>query len=915
MFMHIMVSVALLIIVLIGYTWISYEHIKFRSESESIREEYIEAQKAIIRFEVKNVVDYIHYNQSRTHEKLKETIQNRTLEACAIAMNIYMENQGSKDISEIKKMVRDALRPIRYNGGRGYYFATGLDGVNELLADLPELEGKNLLDMQDTQGKYVIRDMIAIARDPGEGFYEYTWTKPGSREKSSPKIAYVKYFEPFDWYIGTGEYLDDVEKDIQAETLKRIEKIRFGKDGYIFVGQWDGLSLSEPARGKNMYQLKDINGVKIVQELIRAAQAGGGFVTYMMPGFQNRKPFMKISYARGIEAWQWYIGAGISLEEANAAAIRKRDDLKIRVKEHIITFGIILIALLITIYFMAQWISMRIQKELSAFSAFFERAATQSVKIDPDSLTYTEFRNIALSANQMIEERGRAEETLRFERSRLFSVLEAIPAFVYLRGKDYVIRFSNRRFKEIFGESEGKYCYQVIEHRTLPCEICQTPGTIGFPERRQWEWIDSHSGKTYIIYAKLLPDADGSVGMLEMGIDITDRKQMEEDLRRLRNMLRNVIDSMPSIVIGVAADGRITHWNREAEKAAGVAADQAEGRLLADVFPRLEPEMEKVEKAIRSKHPVKQERFPWEYQGEIRFASVTVYPLITDSQSDLGGAVIRIDDVTERVRIQEIMIQTEKMMSVGGLAAGMAHEINNPLGGIIQSIQNILRRISPDLPDNQIEAGDCGTSLDAVREYLKRRKIIRFLEGIRESGERAAEIVSNMLSFSRPGESRMTHVNIPDLIENTVELAAHDYDLKKKYDFRRIEIIRDFSPDIPQIPCIATEIEQVLLNLLRNAAQAMMGQTETQPRIVLRLRIEAHHIRIEVEDNGPGMAEAIRKRAFEPFFTTKEVGIGTGLGLSVSYFIITRNHKGIMDAESFPGKGAKFIVRLPLTVV
>jgi two-component system, NtrC family, sensor kinase len=281
------------------------------------------------------------------------------------------------------------------------------------------------------------------------------------------------------------------------------------------------------------------------------------------------------------------------------------------------------------------------------------------------------------------------------------------------------------------------------------------------------------------------------------------------------------------------------------------------------------------------------------------------------------GVVIRIDDVTARARMENVMVQTEKMMSVGGLAAGMAHEINNPVGAMVQSAQNILRRISPDLPANVATARACGIELTALRAYMEDRQIISFLQGIRASGEKAAEIVDNMLHFSRQSESRKEHVQLAELLDKTISLAAHDYDLKKKYDFRRIQIERVFEDDVKMVPCVATEIEQVVLNLLRNAAQAMAGQdTDGEPpRITLRLYSQNDMAVIEVEDNGPGMNAKDLKRIFEPFFTTKDVGAGTGLGLSVSYFIITNNHSGTLEARSEQGRGANFIIRLPMATV
>jgi signal transduction histidine kinase len=295
----------------------------------------------------------------------------------------------------------------------------------------------------------------------------------------------------------------------------------------------------------------------------------------------------------------------------------------------------------------------------------------------------------------------------------------------------------------------------------------------------------------------------------------------------------------------------------------------------------------------------------------MHYQDVTVYPLVSNG---VEGAVIRVDDVTERVQIEEMMIQSEKMLSVGGLAAGMAHEINNPLGTILQASQNVLRRISPDLPANARLAEECGTNLNAVRKYLEKRGIAEFLQDIRDSGQRAAQIVENMLSFSRKSVAGGSPTSLAELLDRTLLLAESDYDLKKRYDFRQIEIVREYHPDAPPVVCQPSKIQQVFLNILRNGAEAMdeVRDSDRLPRFVLKVVPDGPMVRVEIEDNGPGMDEATRKRLFEPFFTTKPPGIGTGLGMSVSYFIVTEEHHGALMVESQPGSGSRFIIRLPV---
>jgi len=282
-FLYSMVILAVLSVTLVGSFWIFNEYDRFRDEEKTLRREYFDAQKSLIKHETGQVVNYIDFKISQAETRLKQIIRNRTHEAYEVALNLYNQHRATRSPAEIKKIIKDALRPIRYNKQRGYYFVTRLDGVEILFADRPELEGLNLNNMQDTEGRYVIRDMISVVKESGEGFYRYTWTKPNQAGKSFPKIAFIKHFEPFNWLIGTGEYLDDVVNDIQQEVLARIEKISFGHGGYIFAGQWDGLSLTAPAKGQNMIDVTDVNGVKIVRQLIKSARSGGGYVSYVMP--------------------------------------------------------------------------------------------------------------------------------------------------------------------------------------------------------------------------------------------------------------------------------------------------------------------------------------------------------------------------------------------------------------------------------------------------------------------------------------------------------------------------------------------------------------------------------------------------------------------------------------------------------
>jgi len=384
-----------------------------------------------------------------------------------------------------------------------------------------------------------------------------------------------------------------------------------------------------------------------------------------------------------------------------------------------------------------------------------------------------------------------------------------------------------------------------------------------------------------------------------------------KDLDSLQSYLASIINSMPSILIGINDRYEISQWNAEAEKVTGVTKEKALGEILYDVFPQLVDEKDNISEAITTneiKSTLQREAM---VNGSVRYEDITIYPLIACGTL---GAVIRIDDVTTRQQLEKIMIQTEKMQSVGGLAAGMAHEINNPLAAITQGIQNITRRLDPASKKNVEAAAAFDIDMEKLHMFLIDRKILTFLDGGREAVKRAAQIVKNMLMFARKTDYLMVATDMAALIDHTIELGTTDYDMKKKYDFKFVDIIKEYDDELPLVNCCPSEIEQVLLNLFKNGVQAMenIKNEKYKPQFYIRLKKEADFIRIEVEDNGPGIQENIKQRVCEPFFTTKPVGIGTGLGLSVSYMIINQNHGGTLDVESEVGAGTKFIIRLPL---
>ncbi|MBI9090612.1 MAG: hypothetical protein JEZ12_15455 [Desulfobacterium sp.] len=386
-------------------------------------------------------------------------------------------------------------------------------------------------------------------------------------------------------------------------------------------------------------------------------------------------------------------------------------------------------------------------------------------------------------------------------------------------------------------------------------------------------------------------------------------KSREEALINARNYTRMVFNSLGSFFVSVDALGNIMDWNA----APGAMGDivPVEGEKVDRCLPRFFTRNLDIAAVIREGEPRHVDQFKVVIGDEIRYFEMDIVPF---ADTGIKGAVIRIDHVTEKVKMREIMTQTEKMMSVGGLAAGMAHEINNPLAGIIQSMQVIRSRIVRSMPKNVEAAEKCGITMDQIRLYMEMRNIPFMLKSVGEAGQRAAKIVANMLSFYSKSQSKTELNDMKQLVETSVELAESDYSLKETYDFHKVTIVREYEGNLPLVACDGIKMQQVFLNLITNSAHAMALQTDPSRKNTLTLSIKKteRHVVIQVEDNGPGMDESVRKRVFEPFFTTKGTQTGTGLGLCVAYFIVTEDHNGLMTVESTPGRGSKFCVGLPL---
>jgi len=405
---------------------------------------------------------------------------------------------------------------------------------------------------------------------------------------------------------------------------------------------------------------------------------------------------------------------------------------------------------------------------------------------------------------------------------------------------------------------------------------------------------------------KLYSDITDKKKQLE--IELIERQKAQDELTKANRYIEFIVNTIPVSIMLI--DNNLNVINYNFKSCSYLNESNKDSKAFNLMFPALEFALPKLKKSIEENIAINEKIMRSDENKEMKYYNLSVFPMKLEQ---VGGIVVMIEDITERFKIEQLIIQSEKMLSIAGLAAGLAHEINNPLGTIVQGCQNIQRRISLEIPKNMETAEKLDLNLNTLNTYFEQREIFTILDSVKNAAAKAAGIIRNMLQFSRRSESKMVSYSIEQLINEVLEITYNDYNLKKKFDIRSIKFILEIKNDLPKIKITVSEIQQVLFNILQNAAHAFKsGNKPKEPTIIIRAYNDSTYLIIEIEDNGQGMSEKVKSRIFEPFFTTKEVGEGTGLGLSVSYMIIKELHKGEITVSSVVDKGTKFTIKLPL---
>jgi PAS domain S-box-containing protein len=439
----------------------SYRDFSFRANQ--MRAEYTASQKQIVKQEVHRVVEMIYYEKAQSEILTKQKIKSRVYEAHAIAQHIYQKNYTAKSTDEIQKMIIDALKPIRFEQGSGYYFISRTDGVAILFPSKPKLEGVNLLEVQDTHGQYITQDIIKIVKQTGEGVYQYHWTKPNAAGNDFKKISFVKELGLYGWFIGAGLYVDDVEGQIKANLLPTISRIRFGKEGYIFVNRLNGDALVSNGKlvsgTKKLWEVFDKNPEKVKslfkKEHDAALKSEGDYIYYSLIKLTDpTKESPKVSFIYGIPEWEWLVGAGVYLDDVESDIALLQTKLNNQIRAKMVYYIFITMGIIVFFLFLFSRLNRWLNNDFNLFVSFFSRAALSDKPIDREKVQFDELDRMADNANRMLADRRQAEAALKASEERYSAIFhEARDGIVLIEAETDCIADANPQFEKMTGRS------------------------------------------------------------------------------------------------------------------------------------------------------------------------------------------------------------------------------------------------------------------------------------------------------------------------------------------------------------------------------------------------------------------------------------------------------------------------------
>ncbi len=536
--------------------------------------------------------------------------------------------------------------------------------------------------------------------------------------------------------------------------------------------------------------------------------------------------------------------------------------------------------------FLMRFMNRPIRKLIEDTRRIGEGEYNHEVAIDrPD-----EIGQLAAAIDQMRGMIGEKQEELKRHWQEYQNLFEESPCYITVQDRNLKILRYNREFAKSFSPQFGDYCFRAYKGRSERCEICPVIKTFedGMPHYSEEAAVTEDGTETYwMVRTSPIKNSEGEViAAMEMSVDLTHLRFLEKEARKSEEKYRTIFNTIPNPVFVLdPATLKILDCNDSVRSVYGFEKEEIAKTSFMNLFQDNRDEYGSLLRASglieRAVHTRK--------GGQMIYVSIRVS---TSEYSGQKVLLVTTSDITMRLMAEQQLIQSSKMATLGEMATGVAHELNQPLSVIKTASSFIKRKVTKKEP---IDPEIMKTMAEEMDSHV----------------DRAEKIITHMREFGRKSEVARERVYVNEALKRALDF------FKQQLKLREIDILEKLDENLPFILADGNRLEQVFINLLMNARDAIERKWEQgkrgeeRKRIILQTSLEQGMVTIRVEDNGTGMTHSMVDKIFEPFFTTKKVGKGTGLGLSISYGIV-RDYDGTIQVETSEGEGSSFIVRFPI---
>ena len=510
-------------------------------------------------------------------------------------------------------------------------------------------------------------------------------------------------------------------------------------------------------------------------------------------------------------------------------------------------------------------------------------------KIDVDQID--ELGRLSVAIDKMGKRISEKQAELNKQRDEYQNLFEKVPCIITVQDRNYKLIRYNQEFDKKFKPIPGDYCYAAYKGRQEKCVVCPVEKTFadGLSHiSEEWGVNKDGSPTHWIVQTSPITDNNGNIeAAIEVNPDVTQIKLLEQELEKNEKKYTAIFDHIPNPVFVLDMKTlEILDCNTSIETVYGYKKEELIARSFLELFKP--EERDQYQNLIKTKSVINQARHLGK-EGRLLFVNIRI------SGFEYPGEkvyLVTTSDITQRLETEQQLIQASKMATLGEMATGVAHELNQPLSVIKTASRFFMKKIRK-------------------KEKIKDDILLTMSEEIDTYVDRATKIINHMRQFGRKSDVTLEKVQVNAIMDNALQI------LGQQLKVRGIEIVQDFEQDLPPVMADPGRLEQVFINLLINARDAIDERWQHQPHhpgakmITLKTASNAEMVTAEVHDTGTGIQKSILDRIFEPFFTTKKVGQGTGLGLSITYGII-QDCNGSIRAVSREGEGTGFIIKFPI---